>query len=163
MEAGIRIRLMKEDISNKHLKDFGILIGFGFPIFIGWLIPLISGHFFKIWTLYISLPVLILAFLKPSLLFFPYKAWMQLGYLLGWINSRIILGIIFLVVVQPIAFDFYAKTVPRAPIFMRKNSLEWLFRVYKEPKRLFLRYFFSIPLFVIGFTMQLFDIVLRKI
>ena len=53
MEAGIRIRLMKKDISNKQLKEFGILIGFGFPIFIGWLIPLISGHFFKIWTLYI--------------------------------------------------------------------------------------------------------------
>ena len=94
---------MKKDISNKQLKDFGILIGFVFPIFIGWLIPLISGHFFKIWTLYISLPIMILAFLKPSLLVFPYKAWMQIGYLLGWINSRIILGIIFLVVVQPIA------------------------------------------------------------
>ena len=61
------------------------------------------------------------------------------------------------------AFDFYAKTVPRAPVFMRENSLEWLFRVYKEPRRLFLRYFFSIPLFLIGFTMQLFDVVMRKI
>ena len=61
------------------------------------------------------------------------------------------------------AFDFYAKNVLRAPIFMRENSLEWLFRIYKEPRRLFLRYLFSIPLFLIGFTMQLFEVVMRKI
>ena len=119
---------MKEDISNKHLKDFGILIGFGFPIFIGWLIPLISGHFFKIWTLYISLPFIILAFLKPSLLFFPYKAWMKLGYLLGWINSRIILGIIFLVVVQPIAVVM--KIFGYDPLRRKKRNT----KTYRENK-----------------------------
>lgn len=29
----------------------------------------------------------------------------------------------------------------RAPFWMRKNSLEWLFRLYQEPRRLFKRYF----------------------
>ena len=120
---------MKKDITNKQLKDFGILIGFGFPIFIGWLIPLISGHFFKIWTLYISLPIMILAFLKPSLLVFPYKAWMQIGYLLGWINSRIILGIIFLVVVQPIAFIM--KIFGYDPLRIKKRNT----KSYRENKK----------------------------
>lgn len=36
--------------------------------------------------------------------------------------------------------DFYAKRVKRAPKFLRKLGLEWLYRLYKEPKRLFKRY-----------------------
>ena len=34
------------------------------------------------------------------------------------------------------AFDFYARNVERAPLFMRQNGLEWLYRIYKEPRRL---------------------------
>ena len=49
-------------------------------------------------------PSIILAFTKPILLLYPYRAWMKLGHILGWVNSRIILGLVFLIVLQPIAF-----------------------------------------------------------
>ena len=104
MEAGVPTRLiMKESISKKQLQEFGLLIGFGFPLIIGWIIPSIIGHFFRMWTLWISIPFLIIGILKPRLLFYPYKAWMAIGLALGWINSRIILGLIFLLVLQPIS------------------------------------------------------------
>lgn len=61
------------------------------------------------------------------------------------------------------AFDFYARTVSRAPIFMRQNGLEWLYRIYKEPRRLFFRYFFSIILFFIGFIIQIVFIFLLRL
>jgi len=38
------------------------------------------------------------------------------------------------------AFNVMAGIIPRAPKWMRDNSLEWLYRLYKEPKRLFKRY-----------------------
>ena len=95
---------MKESISKKQLREFGFLIGFGFPIIFGWIIPAISGHIFRSWSLWIGCPSLIIGILKPSLLFYPYKAWMKLGHALGWINSKIILGLVFIIVVQPIAF-----------------------------------------------------------
>ncbi len=95
---------MKESISKTQLREFGFLIGFGFPIIIGWIIPAISGHIFRSWSLWVGCPSLILGILKPSLLFYPYKAWMKLGHALGWINSRIILGLVFILVLQPIAF-----------------------------------------------------------
>ena len=94
---------MKSSISKKQLREFGFLIGFGFPILIGWILPTISGHFFRSWTLWVGIPTLTLGILKPNLLFYPYKAWMALGHVLGWINSRIILGLVFLVILQPIA------------------------------------------------------------
>ena len=38
-------------------------------------------------------------------------------------------------------FDYYAGTIKRAPMRMQKLSLEWLYRLMQDPKRLFRRYF----------------------
>ena len=90
-------------ISNKKLKEFGILIGLLIPIIIGWFIPKISGHEFRFWTIFISIPLIFFAFTFPKLLLRPYLLWMSLGKLLGIINSYIILGSIFLILVIPIS------------------------------------------------------------
>ncbi len=95
---------MKETISKKQLREFGLLIGFGFPILIGWLLPSLAGHGFREWTLWIGIPGLIFGMTAPRLLHYPYKGWMALGHALGWFNSHIILGLVFIVVVQPIAY-----------------------------------------------------------
>jgi N-acetylglucosaminyldiphosphoundecaprenol N-acetyl-beta-D-mannosaminyltransferase len=42
-------------------------------------------------------------------------------------------------------FDFLALRQPRAPRLMQTMGLEWLFRVYREPRRLFLRYLLTSP------------------
>ncbi len=94
---------MKNYIPKKTLREFGFLIGFIFPFLIGWISPLIGGHSFRNWTLFIGIPSIILAISKPRLLIYPYRAWMKLGYILGWVNSRIILGLVFLIILQPIA------------------------------------------------------------
>lgn len=39
------------------------------------------------------------------------------------------------------SFDVISGNIPRAPKWMQKVNLEWLFRVIQEPKRLFKRYF----------------------
>ena len=94
---------MKKNCSKKTLREFGLLIGFGIPFFIGWLIPFISGQGFRFWSLFIGFPLIIFGVFSPSLLFYPYKGWMALGKYLGWINSHIILGLVFLIVLQPIS------------------------------------------------------------
>ncbi|WP_461520154.1 WecB/TagA/CpsF family glycosyltransferase [Porticoccus sp.] len=45
-------------------------------------------------------------------------------------------------------FDFYSGSVSRAPFFMRKFGMEWLFRFFLEPKRMFLRYIVGNPIFI---------------
>ena len=37
-------------------------------------------------------------------------------------------------------FDFYAGTVKRAPLAWQRNSLEWLYRLLMEPRRMWRRY-----------------------
>ncbi len=41
------------------------------------------------------------------------------------------------------AFDFHAGTVKRAPRWMQEWCLEWLFRLFQDPRRLFKRYIYT--------------------
>ena len=45
-------------------------------------------------------------------------------------------------------FDFYAGTAKRAPQWWQEHSLEWLYRLCIEPKRMWKRYLFGNPLFL---------------
>jgi exopolysaccharide biosynthesis WecB/TagA/CpsF family protein len=44
--------------------------------------------------------------------------------------------------------DFSAGVFPRAPVWMQKLKIEWIFRISQEPKRLFCRYFIGGPTFL---------------
>lgn len=45
-------------------------------------------------------------------------------------------------------FDFYAGTAQRAPRWWQEHYLEWLYRLLKEPRRMWRRYVLGNPLFV---------------
>jgi len=121
--------MKQSSISQKKLRQFGFLIGIGFPVIIGWIVPAISGHQFIFWSLYIGIPLFILGILRPRLLFYAYQAWMKIGLALGWINSHIVLGLVFLLVLQPISFIM--KLFGYDPLKKKKTNL-LTFREIKE-------------------------------
>lgn len=45
-------------------------------------------------------------------------------------------------------FDFFAGTTERAPLWWQQHSLEWLYRLIKEPKRMWRRYLIGNVLFL---------------
>jgi N-acetylglucosaminyldiphosphoundecaprenol N-acetyl-beta-D-mannosaminyltransferase len=47
------------------------------------------------------------------------------------------------------AFPFHAGRLPQAPAWMQRRGLEWLFRLASEPRRLWRRYLYLNPLFVL--------------
>lgn len=46
------------------------------------------------------------------------------------------------------SFDVISGKLKRAPLWMQKSNLEWLYRVIQEPKRLFKRYFIGNIVFI---------------
>ena len=54
------------------------------------------------------------------------------------------------------AFDFLAGTLDQAPAWMQNNGLEWLYRLFKEPARLWKRYLFTNTQFLFLFFRGLF-------
>ena len=113
---------MDKRINKKQLIEFGLVIGFGFPIIIGWFLPTIFGHPFRLWTLGISFLSIFSLLCKPTLLRYPYIFWMTLGHILGWLNSRILLSIIFIFMVMPISIIM--KTLGHDPLGLNRKKLE---------------------------------------
>lgn len=70
---------------------------------------------------------------------------------LGRISTPVMIGV-------GAAFDFHSGTVKRAPRWMQKWSLEWLFRLLQDPQRLLKRYLVSNTVFIIKFAMQFFGL-----
>lgn len=54
-------------------------------------------------------------------------------------------------------FDFYASTVKRAPLWWQRHSLEWLYRLIKEPRRMWHRYLIGNTLFLWNVLKEKFD------
>jgi len=52
------------------------------------------------------------------------------------------------------AFDFHAGTLPMAPRWMQNCGLEWVYRLFQEPGRLWKRYLHLNPLYVMNFLAQ---------
>lgn len=50
------------------------------------------------------------------------------------------------------AFDFHAGFLPQAPAWMQRAGLEWLFRLAQEPRRLWKRYLYLNPLYLLLLT-----------
>ena len=47
------------------------------------------------------------------------------------------------------SFDVLAGVIPRAPVWMQKAGLEWLFRLYQEPRRMWRRYLITNTAFIV--------------
>ncbi|OQX65929.1 MAG: hypothetical protein B5M55_02150 [Desulfococcus sp. 4484_242] len=66
-----------------------------------------------------------------------------------WINSHISRFSMPVVWAMGAAMDFVAEAVPRAPAWMRRHHLEWLFRLKTEPRRLWRRYTVGNAMFIL--------------
>lgn len=52
------------------------------------------------------------------------------------------------------AFDFLSGIKPQAPRWIQRSGLEWLFRLFSEPARLWRRYLLGYPRFVVLILLQ---------
>jgi N-acetylglucosaminyldiphosphoundecaprenol N-acetyl-beta-D-mannosaminyltransferase len=61
------------------------------------------------------------------------------------------------------AFDYHAGAVQRAPLWMQRNGLEWLYRLLSDPRRLWKRYLVTNTLFIIRASLQLLQHAFRNV
>lgn len=123
--------------STRDLREFGFLTGtiiallFGvvFPVLLHDKpfpeLPLAFQIFFGLSLVSLILPII----LKPL-----YIIWMYIGFVLGWINTRIILGIVFFILFTPVAM--LLKLLRRDPMHRKlTDALESYRTPSKNPPR----------------------------
>ncbi len=92
---------MNEDKINSN-RSFGIVFFLVFILIA--LYPIINQGEVRIWSIFISLFFLILGIINSTILTPLNKLWFKFGIFLGKMISPLIMGIIFFLVVTPIAF-----------------------------------------------------------
>ena len=53
------------------------------------------------------------------------------------------------------AFDLLSGTVPQAPDWIQERGLEWAYRLWREPRRLWRRYVFNNPAFALLVALEI--------
>jgi len=96
---------MDQAATRKELRHFGLLVGAVF-IVIGLWPLLFRGEPLRLWATGVGGLLIIFGTVFPSVLRPVHKGWMWIGHILGWVNTRILLGIVFYGLVTPIGFVF---------------------------------------------------------
>ena len=91
-----------DDIKIGSNRNFGIVFSIVFLLIA--IYPLINNDELRIWSLIIAIIFFILGLINSKVLTPLNKLWSKFGLLLGRIVSPVIMGIIFFLVVTPIAF-----------------------------------------------------------
>ena len=88
-------------LNRKYLREFGLLTGTIIAVLFGLIIPWVKGHSFSFVPWMIAVIFWLLSLLTPMTLKPIYHTWMKIGAVLGWINTRLILGLIFYGIMMP--------------------------------------------------------------
>ena len=93
--------MVQQKIETRQLRSFGLLVG-GVFAFLGLWPKVYHGSSPRFWALILAVVLILPALIYPRSLRLFYQGWMKIGGLLGWINTRIILSIIFYLVFVPV-------------------------------------------------------------
>ena len=105
-------------------RSFGIVFSIAFLLIS--LYPLINGENLRLWALIISIVFFVLGIINSNLLKPLNKLWFKFGLLLGKIISPIIMGMIFFVVVTPIAILMRLLRKDLLNLKFNKNNTYWI-------------------------------------
>tara|TARA_A100001011_G_scaffold288250_1_gene299282 strand:- start:346 stop:735 length:390 start_codon:yes stop_codon:yes gene_type:complete len=114
----------QDDIKIGTNRSFGIVF-FLFFIIISFY-PLLNGEYIRFWSLIISIIFLALGLLNSKLLNPLNKIWFKFGLLLGKIISPIVMGIIFFLVVTPIALFMRLLKKDLLNLKFNKKNTYWI-------------------------------------
>jgi hypothetical protein len=89
-------------MSIKELRKFGLVTGAMLILFFDLLIPWIWGIAMPKWPLIAAAILAAMALIFPALLRPVYTVWMRFAEALGWVNTRIILSVIFFLLFFPV-------------------------------------------------------------
>ena len=121
---------IEHSVSKKELREFGLIFGGILVLLFGLLLPWLIDQPFPIWPWWLLSVSASLAIIYPLSLKPFYKLWMAFGSVMGWINTRLILGIVFYLVFLP--FGLALKLLGKDPLSRKINNKVESYRVIND-------------------------------
>ena len=85
---------MNQQQTTKDLRQFGLIVGGVFSVIAWWPVVFRSDSP-RLWAMIVGSVLIVLGAVFPQSLKQIYYVWMKIGYILGWINTRIILAVVY--------------------------------------------------------------------
>ncbi|MDH5586723.1 MAG: SxtJ family membrane protein [Nitrospirota bacterium] len=121
----------KQDVPLTQLRQFGWLMGGVFALVTFW--PLVvRGEDIRMWSGIIAGIFGVLGTVFPNALKPIFRGWMIFGEKIGWVNSRILLGIVFYGLLTPISL--LIRVLGKRPLQLSFDPQAETYRVPKEPR-----------------------------
>jgi len=114
-------------MTNTEYRHFGFIMAGFITLLFGLLFPWLFNWKFSFIPWSISFALILWTLLAPATLVTLYKPWIKLGNILNFINTRIILGIIFFILFTPIAIalKIMKKDAMKRTLNKKKNASYW--------------------------------------
>jgi hypothetical protein len=122
---------MHAEATPKQLRAFGLLVGAIFALIGVW--PVVwRGHDLRLWAVLVAAALMGPALVRPGWLRRVYRGWMTVGEALGWINTRILLSVIFFGVFPP--FGLWMRRRGRHPLRRGWEPEAATYREVRQPQ-----------------------------
>ena len=115
----------------KDLRQFGLLIGGVFTVIGLW--PVVfRSELPRLWAMALGSLLIVLGGLVPQSLKQVHGGWMKLGHILGSINTRIILGIIYYLLITPMGLVM--RLMGKDPMHRALTQGTDTYRIVRAPR-----------------------------
>ncbi len=107
-------------LDSKGYRKFGIVTGAIFALLFGLLIPWLFNLQYPMWPWIVAAILSVLGLSFPMVLEPVYLVWMKFGGVMNWINTRLILGILFYCIFFPVGV--LLKVLGKDPMKRKLNN-----------------------------------------
>lgn len=123
--------MKQPEVTTKVLRQFGLLVG-GILLALS-LYPMVwKGEAIKTWLAIPGGLLVAAGLIVPQALAQVYRGWMMVGHALGWVNTRIILTVVFYGIVTPMGLVM--KLMGKDPMRRGFDPHAQSYRVTREPR-----------------------------
>ena len=120
---------MAAQADRAQLRNFGLIVGGIFGA-IGLWPAIVRGGNARLWVVGLAVALILPALVAPRALAPAHRAWMALGSALGWVNTRVVLGLIFFGLITPMGLVL--RLARRDPM---QRTFDPVATTYRGPRR----------------------------
>jgi hypothetical protein len=115
---------------RQELRKFGFVFATGLVLIFGLFFPWLLEKSSPYWPWIVAAVFAGSALILPQILKPVFILWMKIGHVLGWINTRIILGVVFFIIFAPVAL--FMRLFGKDPMHRRLDAAASTYRINSE-------------------------------
>ena len=116
--------------NKKELRQFSQIMAIMLVVLFGLILPWLFGKAWPLWPWILAALFFVLGLIIPITLRPIYWLWMKFGLIMGWINTRLILGIVYFLFITPLGW--LLKLFGKDLIGVKLSAESSTYRVQRE-------------------------------